>query len=82
MDAKMSGQTTSATTTASTITTQEVISWRLLPSTWCQQKAIGVLGRGRGEFGEFSHGGFLAERGAPEAGVGSGSPRVVDRSYG
>ena len=36
----MSGQTMSATTTASTITTQEVTSWRrLLASTWSQQKA-------------------------------------------
>ncbi len=44
----MSGQTMSATTTASTITTQDVTSWRLWPSTWSQQKAMVSLADAEG----------------------------------
>ena len=55
MDAKMSGQATSATTTASTITTQEVIELALLALDLLPAEGDGVDRRGGWEFGEFSH---------------------------
>ena len=58
----------SATTTATTITTQEVISWGccldLFPA-----EGDGVLGGRGGEFGEFSHDGFLGSEEVGDEGV-------------
>ena len=62
MEAKISGQTMSATTTAATMTTQEVTSWRFWPSTWSQQKATVSLAEAEGNSESSATRGFLVER--------------------
>ena len=73
----MSGQTMSATTTASTITTQEVTSWRFCAVDLVPAEGEGVLGGCGGEFGEFSHDGFLVDEGVCDDGVAGPRRRPV-----
>ena len=80
MDAKMSGQTMSATTTASTITTQEVMSWRFWPSTWSQQKAMVSAAEADGNSESSATREFLAE-GVPGVRAGRAPAGRRRRAY-
>src|SRR5580700_4091287 len=81
MDAKMSGQTMSAMTTASTMTTHEVTRGRFWPSTCFQQKEMVSFAEAVGNSESSATRGFLL-RGVPDARGCTAPSRLSQRDYG
>src|ERR1700677_1984353 len=82
MEAKISGQATSATTTASTITTQDVTRSRFCPSSWSQQKERVSCAEAEGNSDSSAMTGFLVKRGGRSRTRGTGVRRPSGRDYG